>query len=265
MLLCPQITVIFCMAINLKKLQSIGRRRLGLTGEVEFLSVDRAKGNVQARRIPQAMGGVLATTTNSVTLKHTISYSNVQTLEPADVYHELCRAKLDELGFRTIEAAALSAIRECCKDDPKFIIDANSSVIVVAEVYTNWLLFNFFPDESSARREEMVLRFESSDALTSLHTRMGFWGIAGVAYYKVASEWSGNPFPDKQVEAAVRRASDGASIAQELTKIESILHDLPRLAEQQDVMPSSLSDSDQILIVEGIVRLFSAKSGLECE
>jgi len=246
------------LAINLKKIQSIGRRRLSLSGEVDFLNVGTSKGRTQ-----QATGGVLATTTNSVTMRHTISYSNVETLEVADVYHELCRAKLDELGFKTIEAAALSAMRECCKDDPKFIIDANSATIVVSEVYTNWLLFTLFPEESRARREEMVLRFESSDALTSLHTRMGFWGVAGVAYYKVASEWSGKLFPYKEIEAAIHRASDGASIAEELSKIEPVLYDLPKMKD--DGIPSSLSDTDQILIVEGIVKLFSAKTGLECE
>ena len=196
-------------------------------------------------------------------MSHTVLYSNVETLDEADVFHELCRAKLDELGFKTIEAAALSAMRECCKDDPKQIIDANSAVVIVSEVYMSWLLFTFFPNESGARREEIVLRFESSDALTSLHTRMGFWGTAGIAYYNLASEWSGTEFPTDLVEAAIKRASDGAAILEELGKIESILGELPRI--NGDPTAAVLSETDQIRIVETMVKLFSAKTGLECE
>ncbi|MHB8566883.1 MAG: hypothetical protein ACYC7D_06720 [Nitrososphaerales archaeon] len=232
------------MPLNLKKLQANGRRRLGLKGEIEFRHVSRS--------------GVLATSTNSVTMSHTIAYSNIETLDAADVFHELCRAKLDEFGFKTIEAASLSAIRDCCKDDPKYIIDANSAVIVVSEVYSNWLLFTFFPEESNSRREELVLRFESTDALTSLHTRMGFWGTAGISYYRVASKWANKHFPSKQVQAAIARARDGTSIAEELAKIEPILSGLPRIS-------SGLSDTDQILIVDSITKLFSAKTGIECD
>ena len=196
-------------------------------------------------------------------MRHTILYSKVDTLHEADVFHELCRAKMDELGFKTIEAAALSAMRDCCKDDPKQIIDANSSVVVVSEVYISWLLFTFFPEESNERREEIVLRFESSDALTTLHTRMGFWGTAGIAYYKLASEWSGKQFPSKQIEAAIRRASDGKEILDELGKIESISRELPKINE--DLNSMVLSETDQIRIVECMVKLFSSKTGLECD
>ena len=226
----------------------MARRRLGLSGEIEFRSV-------------RGRSELLSTSTNSVTMRHTILYSNIETLQEADVFHELCRAKLDEYGFKTIEAAAISAMRECCKDDPKHIIDANSSVVVVSEVYTSWLLFTFFPEESNTRRMEIVLRFESSDALTSLHTRMGFWGTAAIAYYKLASEWSGNQFPSKQIEAAIHRASDGSVILEELERTEATLRDLPKINDLNSV----LSDTDQIRMVECIVRLFSKKTGLECE
>jgi hypothetical protein len=242
------------LPLNLKKLQATGRRRLGLKGEIEFRNVS---GGSSANR----PSGVLATSTNSVTMKHTISYTGIETLDEADVFHELCRAKLDEFGFKTIEAAALSAMRDCSKDDPKYIVDANSAVVLVSEVYTSWLLFTYLPEESDARRKEIVLKFESSDALTSLHTRMGFWGTAGIAYYKIASEWSGKHFPSNEVEAAMGRASDGAAIADELSKVENILSELPRL-ENLNAQPS---DTDQIRIVDSIVKLFSAKTGLECE
>ncbi len=237
------------MPPNLKKLQSIGRRRLDLKGEIEF------------QRVSTRQGVFLATSTNSVTMKHTIAYSSAETLDPADVFHELCRAKLDEFGFRTIEAASLSAMRDCCKEDPKYIVDANSAVVVVSEVYSNWLLFTFFPSESEARREEIVLRFESSDALTSLHTRMGFWGTAGIAYYKIASEWAQKPFPSRQIESAIKRASDGEAISSELEKIEPILAGLPRIKD----LNFSLSDTDQLLMVDSITKLFSAKTGINCD
>src|SRR5579875_1500531 len=98
--------------MNLKKLQSIARRRLDLKGAVEFKTVP-------SRRAMQLKlgAGFLTTSTNVASTKHMITYSDIASLEPADVYHELCRAKFNELGFTTIESASLNAIRDCCKDD----------------------------------------------------------------------------------------------------------------------------------------------------
>jgi len=193
-------------------------------------------------------------------MKHTLSYSGPEDLDPADVYHEMCRAKLYELGFKSVENAALVALKDCAKDEPKYIFDANSSVVIVSEVYSSWLLYTFFPEESEERRQETILRFESSDALTSLHTQMGFWGTAGIAYYKLASQWVGKSFPSKQVDAAIGRASDGASITAEMTKIESALLLLPKI-EQID---APLSDAAQLEILSVIMELFTAKTGLDC-
>ena len=235
--------------MNLKKLQSTARRRLDLRGEVEFV------------KLPGSAGRVLASSvaTPSLELKHTIKYSEASSLDPADVFHEFSRAKLYELGFRSVENAALVALRDCSKDDPKYIFDANSAVVLVSEVYTSYLLYTYFPEESDQRRNEIVQRFTSTDALTSLHTRMGFWGIGGIAYYKLASEWAGKNFPSKQVEAAIGRASDGKAISEKLSQIELVLKKLPRMGEKD------FGDSEQIQILSIIIELFSAKTGLNCE
>lgn len=181
--------------LNFKKLQSIARRRLGLTGDVEFVQKGGGKGRILATSVANS----------SLEMKHTVTYSDAESIDPADVYHELCRARLYELGFRTVENATLMALKDCAGDDPKFIFDANSSVVIVSEVYVSWMLYTYFPEESESRRQEIVLRFKSSDALTSLHTQMGFWGTAGIAYYRLASEWTGKTFPSKQVEAPISR------------------------------------------------------------
>lgn len=218
------------------------------------------KGDIEFHKLA-GMQRILATTTNSVSMGHMISYSNIESLDSADVFHELCRAKLDELGFKSIEEAALSAIKDCCKDDPKYIVDANAAVVVTSEVYSNYFLFSFFPEESEARRQEMISRFESSDALTSLHTRMGFWGTAGLAYYKIASQWAGKSFPTERIEAAIKRASAGALISEELTKIEPVLQGLPRVKDLNVL----LSEAEQISMVDSITKLFSAKTDVKCD
>ncbi len=193
-------------------------------------------------------------------MKHTLSYSGASTLDPADVCHEMCRAKLYEMGFKSVENAALVSLKDCAKDDPKFIFDGNSAVVIVAEAYTSYLLYTYFPEESEARREETIQRFESSDALTSLHTQMGFWGTGGLAYYKIASEWAGKPFPSKQVEAAIARASDGKAIAEEYAKVEARLSALPKI----ESINVPFDDPTQLQILWVIVELFSAKTGLDC-
>jgi hypothetical protein len=232
------------LALNLKKLRSLARRRLNLKGDVEFKPVPSLHSSF-----------VLNTTTNAVSQTHVVTYSDSSTLDPADVYHELCKAKLYELGFTTIESAAFSAMRDCSKDDPKYIRDASSAETIVLETYANTLLFKAFP-ESEQRRYEIVMRFESADALQSVHTQMGFWGTAAVCYYREASRRAGVPFPEKFIQSAVDRSSE--EISNEYAAINTILHELPPLGEE------SISDQDSIKIIEVIVDLFSAKTNLKC-
>jgi len=232
-------------------MQSIARRRLGLSGEVEFVQRDGPEGRIL----------VASNTKASLEMKHVFVYSNAASLDPTDVYHEMCRAKLYELGFKTVENAALVALKDCAGDDPKYIFDANSAVVIVSEVYSSYLLYSNFSEESEKRRVATVLRFESSDALTSLHTQMGFWGTAGIGYYKLAAEWSGRSFPTKQVDAAISRATDGPGIAEELQKTEAALAELPRL----DNPIKNFSDSQQIQILSVISELFTAKTGIQCD
>ena len=193
-------------------------------------------------------------------MAHIISYSDASSLEPADVLHELCRAKLNEVGFTTIELVALEAMGDCCKADPKYIRDANSAATIVLEAYVNSILFSLFPEESKTQRERRVLRFESSDALTTLHTQMGFWGTAGVCYYMSASISSGNQFPKDLVEKAMARASDGEVIRKEYDAVNSLLQELPKI----DLGVERIPDEDNFKIMDVMVRLFSTKTGLEC-
>ncbi|HYB04928.1 MAG TPA: hypothetical protein VED17_10715 [Nitrososphaerales archaeon] len=231
-------------------MQSIARRRLGLTGEVEFVQKEGPGGRILAVSNPKA----------SLEMKHVFVYSRADSLDPADIYHEMSRAKLYELGFKTVENAALLALKDCAGEDPKYIFDANSAVVIVAEVYSSYLLYSNFPEESEKRRQDTVLRFESSDALTNLHTQMGFWGTAGIAYYKLAAEWAGKDFPTKQVDAAISRASDGKIISEELQKIETALSQLPKI----ETPIRNFSDSEQLQILSVISELFTAKTGIEC-
>ena len=248
----------FTLPLNLKKLQSIARRRLRLRGEIEFKAVPKAQ-TLAFKLGPQ----FLSTTTDQLTTTHAIHYSNPETLDPADVYHEFCRAKLNECGFTTIEAASLNAMRDCSEDDPKYIRDANSSVVVVSEVYATSLLFSTFDNEVRERNEGIISRFESHDALKSLHTQMGFWGTAAVCYYKIASEWSHLQFPQRQIEQAIDRTSKngGEEIKTEYAKINSLLNDLPQV---DLIQIERISDVDSIKIVDVIVRLFTAKTELDC-
>ncbi len=235
------------MALNLKKIQSSARRKLKLRGKIEFRQVSRNY-------------ATLNTTTNALTNTHTISYSHGASLDPADVYHELCKAKLNEIGFTTIENASLTAMRDCCKNDPKYIRDANSAETIVIETYSNTLLFKTFPEESNERRTEMVLRFESSDALTSLHTQMGFWGTAATCYYREASKRSDVAFPEQLVENAIERATDADEIRKEYDAVNSRLAELPDISQTGE----RITDEQSVKIIEIIVELFSAKTGLEC-
>lgn len=244
------------MPPNLKKLQSIARRRLGLKDSIEFKSVPKSQASTL--RIGSEF---LSTSTNALTLTHTIMYSDSSSLKQADIYHEFCKAKLNECGFTTIEAASLNGMRDCSKDDPKYIRDANSALAIVSEVYASSLLFSKFEEEAKESRERIVLRFESSDALTSLHTQMGFWGTAAVSYYKLASEWAGVAFPQKQIEQAIERASDGSEIKKEYEQINNLLSNLPKVDLLQI---ERISDVESIQIVDVIVRLFGAKTGLQC-
>ncbi len=243
------------LAINLKKLQAVARRKLNLKGSVEWEPLSNSQ------QSSQGLGKeYLSVRTNGTS--HVISYFNAASLEPVDVFHEMCRAKLNEFGLATIEATALEVMNDCSKDDPKYIRDANSSATIVIETLVNSLLFSLFPEESSGQRERMVLRFESSDALTTLHTQMGFWGTAGVCYYRAASNNSKMPFPEDLIEKAIGRAIDGSDIWKEYSVVNSLLGELPKIyLDGQE----RLREQDSMKILGVIIRLFSAKTGLECQ
>lgn len=242
----------FLLALNLKKLQAVARRKLQLKGVVEWRSLSKDQ---------QAFLGKGYLSVRSSGMSHVIMYSDVSLFDEVDVYHELCKAKLYEMGFLTIEMAALSAMRDCTKDDQKYIRDANSAVTIVMETLVNTLLFSFFQEESKAKRELMSLRFESSDALTTLHTQMGFWGIAGVSYHLAASLNSKVPFPTELVENAIERASDAKEIWKEYEMVNSLLQELPKLEFK---VVERISDQDGMQITDIITRLFSTKTGLDC-
>jgi len=227
------------LPINLKKLQAIARRRLKLKDPVEWKKVSKSQLK------SQGLGSEYLSTRSNIN-KHVISYSDASSLEAFDVFHEMCKAKLNELGFNRIEAAALDAMRDCGKDDPKYIRDANSAAAIVLETLANSNLFSLFPEESRTQRERMVLRFESTDALTTLHTQMGFWGTAGVSYYLAASNRSGTPFPQDLVEKAIVRASDGQEIRKEYDVINSLLDELPKINPSLEL----LANEDSLKIVD---------------
>jgi hypothetical protein len=247
----------FLAALNLKKLQANARRRLGFKGKIEFKTVP--KNQIAALQIGPEF---LSTATDPRTLNHTIMYVEVSSLDPLDVYHEFCKVKLYESGFTTIESAALNAIRDSSKEDPKFIRDANSAVAIVSEAYVNYLLFANFEDEVQESRSRIISRFETSDALTTLHTQLGFWGTAAICYYKLATDWAERPFPSNRIEAAMGRASDGEEIHREYDQINELLKQLPKL----DLLKiERVPDAESILIVHVITELFSAKTALrEC-
>lgn len=243
---------VFPLAINLKKHQAIARRKLKLKSPVDWRQLSKNQ---------QALLGKGYLSLRSSGSSHVIMYSDVSLLDEVDLYHELCKAKLYELGFATIESAGLHAIRDCTKDDPIYISDANSAVTIVMETFVNMILFSFFQAESKTARERMSLRFESSDALTTLHTQMGFWGTAGVSYHIAASVNSNLPFPRELVEKAIVRASDGQEIRKEYDVINSLLEELPKLDFNG---LERISEQDGMQIIDVIMRLFSAKTGLEC-
>ena len=241
------------MAINLKKLQALARRKLDLKDPIQWNLV--SKGQLSS----QGLGKDYLSTRSNAT-GHVISYSDADSLEPVDAFHELCRAKLNELGFIAIEAAALNVMRDCSKNDPKYIKDASSAITIVVETLANSILFSSFSEESKIQRERMILRFESSDALTTLHTQMGFWGTAGACYHRAACKNSGTPFPDELVERAIERSSDGQEIRKEYDLTNSLLEELPKIG----VHSERITEQDGIRVVDVMVRLFNAKTGLEC-
>ena len=90
---------------------------------------------------------------------------------------------------------------------------------------------------------------------------MGFWGTAGVSYHLAASTNSNIPFPKDLVEKAMERASDGKEIKKEYDQINSLLQELPKLEIES---LERISEQDGMQIIDVIMRLFSAKTGLEC-
>ena len=242
------------MAINLKKLLAQARRKLELKGSVEWKPAP--KNQLSYLESSFGRGFVLGMSNGK---KHSIAYSSADTIDQVDVLHELCNAKLHELGFAEIKAAAMKEMQDCSKNSFQYIRDPNSAITTVTETFVNSILFSQFPEESRVKRENIIGRFESTDALTSIHTQMGFWGSAEISYYRKASLNSGIPFPGDLIEKAIIRASE--EMKKEYDTVNAALEELPKI----DLNIEQISKEDSIKIVGVTVRLFSAKTGLKCE
>ena len=67
--------------------------------------------------------------------------------------------------------------------------------------------------------------------------------------------------PAGSVEKAIERASDGQEIRKEYDVVNSLLEGLPKI----DLSLERLADQDSLKIIDVMLQLFAAKSGLECE
>ena len=242
------------MPINLKKLQAQARRKLELKGSVEWNPAP--KNQLSNLESSFGRGFVIGMTDGK---KHTIAYSSADRIDQVDVLHELCKAKLNELGFAEIKAVAEKKMQDCSKSSLQYFRDANSAMVTVAETLVNSILFSQFPEESRVKRESTIGRFESTDALTSIYTQVGFWGPAQISYYRKASLNSGIPFPGDLIEKAMIRASE--EMKKEYDTVNAALEELPKI----DLNIEQISKEDSIRIVGVTVQLFQAKTGLKCE
>lgn len=244
------------MAINKKKLLTVGRRRLGFTGQVKFMKT--SMGNMT---IPNLGVQTLLTCSNELCTEHTISYWDISSIAEADVYHELCHVKLNEYGFKRIETVALNRMKVSYGNSVELKSDAENAVRFVAEVYAQSLFFTYFRDESLSIRRELLTAFQSSDRLDALHRQSGFWGASYVSYEKMAFEWVNEPFPDHEIEQAIQRTTNAAIIMKEYQCINAVLSNLPKAVDERE---SHFSIDEESHIVESIIALFSAKTNLTC-
>jgi hypothetical protein len=110
-------------------------------------------------------------------------------------YHELCHARMNELGFKRAELDARQAERDPTMRTGRL----RYPIILLGEAYADAVLYAVFPAESHEVRSQLLESFGSTGGLGVLLREIGTEAIGQAAQFRVSLVWSGDPSSDRRL------------------------------------------------------------------
>lgn len=236
-------------------LERISRERLGFTGAVTLVAVPKTQLAAQGL----AVNPVLTSTTGDLS-KHTIKYVANVRLEDHLFFHEFSRAKLNEIGFRTVESLIDEKISKCCSSEEE-AAEMRVARTLVAETLVDAILYRYFRKESEELRNELDYSFLMTANLRSVERRLGLQGITQAAGYRVSKKQAGLG-ENAAFGSAVREAFKEGEAAKNYERILAILSRLPQVGSADGI--KKLDDDEVAVVVNCILDLFEVETGRKC-
>jgi len=158
---------------------------------------------------------------NNDASQHLVRYV-ADRLEDADLFHEFCHAKMNEIGFKKVETE-MERRGQSLPSNQREV--QNRAVILIAEVYANALLFSNFRNESESIRANLDYSCLFTNSLRSVVQALGYTGIAQIVGHRVSRRWSGQSNDNAFRLAFEQTFSGGERVA--YTEIHTLMSRLP--------------------------------------
>lgn len=167
-------------------------------------------------------------------------------------YHELCHARVNELGFKLAEIRARNTIDQRRDSNQTAIL--HDTLRIVGEAYGDSILYAVFPAESSLTRAQLIASFASVAGLKTILRNLGLSGVGQGATFRVTLLWSGDNAHDANLAQMTSFAfrKDGRALAY-YNQVFSTVSTLPPPVRSSS--PVNLSNAEIEQISTGIVSL----------
>ena len=173
-------------------------------------------------------------------------------MKEVDLLHELCHAKLNEIGFKkvevTMEQAALN--RDSHQEQEEF----KKAILLSAEAYANFLLFRYFKQESRLLMMKLDQRLLVAKSIRILVQELGFKAVALAVMHRITKRWNGYN-EDDAFKWAFEQAFKGKYQLRFYTEIHSIMSKLP-IIKEVDGQIQNLTSADIDTIEKCVLELF---------
>jgi hypothetical protein len=241
---------------RMSELEETSKERLKFSGTVTMKPVSKPELETSG------LGANPASTLTTKDLsKHVIMYATDTRLEDFVFFHEFCHVKLNELGFKKVEALVEEKIPKCCSSASETNLMRVSHVLV-SEALANSILYRFFRKESEEQRDELDYSFLMTGNLRNLERRLGQQAIIQAAGYRVSKERAGLG-ENLAMRRAVQEAFGDGQAAKDYDRVYAVMAKLPRIGS--DGVMKELDDAEVKATVDCALELFEVQTGKRCD
>ncbi len=235
---------------RMSDLEGISRDRLKLAGVVKLVPVPRSQ------LVQQGLATNPAVTSTSDDMSHTIKYVANIKLEDHMFFHEFSRAKLNEVGFKSVEKLTEERMAKCSSESEAS--QMRVALILVEETLADAILYRFFPKESEELRNELDYSFLMTTNLRNIERKLGLQGIIQAAGYRVSKRQAGLGESLALGRAVHEAFRDGETVTY-YDRSFVVLSGLPQVGGPEGIR--ELDDAEVRHIADSVVALYEVMTG----